>query len=90
MDPEGHRFLSGKRAEKQPQIWANDSKKVFDPLQGDRLCCVREFETGPAIERAAAERRGSRVLTSSREFTGPTAETGSGFFVIPLPDGPTQ
>jgi hypothetical protein len=48
----------------------------------------REIEPGSAaIERAAAELRGSWVLNGFKRFTNPTAERRWGFCLPQLPDG---
>jgi hypothetical protein len=61
-------------------------KILFDHIPQFLLDCSREFESGSAaIERAAAERRGSRVLNLfTRICLNPTAETGGGVFVYPI------
>ena len=53
----------------------------FDHLRSTRYCLLRELQSEPAaIECAAAERRGSRVLVLAR-FNKTPLPTGGGVFL---------
>src|SRR2546430_368141 len=59
------------------------AKNEFDLRRAARLVCARETES-VAYQRAAAVRRGSRVLIRSIDFLNPTARPAVGFlFFLP-------
>lgn len=61
-------------------------EKLVDPARERLLSCVRETISGPAANgRAAAKRRGSRVLMVNETFLNPTAGAAWGFLFAPAP-----
>ena len=71
-----------------PWIEGTGADKSVDRAQAGGYSAVNELESGSAaIERAAAEQRGSWVLVFHKDLPNPTAGTGCGVFR--MPDGRT-